>query len=98
MGKVNAAMAATLLVEQFQPTHVLFTGIAGGLNPDLRPGDVVIGAKTAYHDYGEWTPEGFRVGRMVNPFTGKPNPLFFPADASLLAVAEKAALELKLAP
>jgi len=98
MGKVNAAMAATLLVEQFQPTHVLFTGIAGGLNPDLRPGDVVIGAKTAYHDYGEWTPEGFRVGRTVDPFTGKPNPLFFPADAGLLAVAEKAALGLKLAP
>ena len=97
MGKVNAAMAATLLVEQFQPTHVLFTGIAGGLNPDLRPGDVVIGAKTAYHDYGEWTPEGFRVGRTVDPFTGKPNPLFFPADAGLLAVAEKAALDLKLA-
>src|SRR5262249_35266444 len=44
MGKVNAALAATLLVEQFQPTHVLFTGIAGGVNPDLRPGDVVIGA------------------------------------------------------
>src|SRR5258708_8955378 len=98
MGKVNAAMAATLLVEQFQPTHVRFAGIAGGLNPDLRPGDVVIGAKTAYHDYGEWTPEGFRVGRTVDPFTGKPNPLFFPADAGLLAVAEKAALDLKLAP
>jgi adenosylhomocysteine nucleosidase len=98
MGKVNAAMAATLLVEQFQPTHILFTGIAGGLNPDLRPGDVVIGAKTAYHDYGEWTPEGFRVGRTVDPFTSKPNPLFFPADAGLLAVAEKAALDLKLAP
>ena len=81
MGKVNAAMAATLLVEQFQPTHILFTGIAGGLNPDLSPGDVVIGAKTAYHDYGEWTPDGFRVGRTVDPFTGKPNPLFFPADA-----------------
>ena len=68
------------LVEQFQPTHVLFTGIAGGLNPDLRPGGVVIGAKTAYHDYGEWTPEGFRVDRTVDSFTGKPNPLFFPAD------------------
>src|SRR5438094_7815052 len=81
MGKVNAAMAATLLIEQFQPTHVLFTGIAGGLNPDLRPGDVVIGAKTAYHDYGEWTPEGFRVGRTVDPFTGKPNPRFLPAHA-----------------
>ena len=33
IGKVNAAMAATLLVGQFQPTHVLFTGIAGGVNP-----------------------------------------------------------------
>ena len=98
IGKVNAAMTATLLVEQFQPTHILFTGIAGGLNPDLRPGDVVIGAKTAYYDYGEWTPEGFRVGPTVDPFTGKPNPLFFPADAGLLAVAEKAALDLKLAP
>src|SRR5262245_49258200 len=65
IGKVNAAMAATLLVEQFQPTHILFTGIAGGLNPDLRRGDVVIGDKTAYHDYGEWTQEGFGVGRTV---------------------------------
>src|SRR5262245_65355709 len=65
IGKVNAAMAATLLVEQFQPTHILFTGIAGGLNSDLRPGDVVIGVHTAYHDYGEWTQEGFGVGRTV---------------------------------
>src|SRR5215510_13318418 len=98
IGKVNAAMTATLLVEQFQPTHILFTGIAGGLNPDLRRGDVVIGEKTAYYDYGEWTPEGFRVGRTVDPFTGKLNPLFFPADADLLAVARKAAPNVKLGP
>jgi adenosylhomocysteine nucleosidase len=98
IGKANAAMAATVLVQQFQPTHVLFTGIAGGLNPDLGPGDVVIGAKTAYHDFGTWTPEGFRVGSTKHPFTGQPNPLFFPADAGLLGVAEKAAAELKLGP
>ena len=47
---------------------------------------------------GSGTPEGFRVGRTVDPFTGKLNPLFFPGDAGLLAVAEKAALDLKLAP
>jgi adenosylhomocysteine nucleosidase len=98
MGKVNAAMAATLLVQQFQPSHVLFTGVAGGVNPDLRLGDVVIGAKTAYYDYGEYTPEGFRVRQTVDPFTGKRNPLFFAADTGLLAVAEKAAVDLKLAP
>jgi len=41
-----------------------------------------------------------RVSRRPDggPFTGKPNPLFFPADPGLLAVAENAALELKLAP
>src|SRR4029450_5262378 len=37
MGKVNAAMAATLLVEQFQPTNVLFTGIAGASTQTSPP-------------------------------------------------------------
>ena len=85
-------------IEHFQPTHILFTGIAGGLNPELRPGDVVIGAKTAYHDYGEWTPAGFRVGQTTDPFTGQLNPLFFPADAGLLEMANDAAQHLELAP
>src|SRR5207245_4527622 len=58
MGKVNAAMAATLLVEQFQPTDVLFTGIAAVLNQDLPPGDVVSGAKPAYHASDECTRKG----------------------------------------
>lgn len=97
MGEVNAARAAILLVEQFQPAHVLFTGIAGGVNPDLGPGDIVIASRTAYYDYGELTPKGFRPLPTVNPLTGKPNPLFFPADAGLLAGAEKAAADLKLA-
>lgn len=98
VGKVNAARAATLLVERFQPTYVLFTGIAGSVNPDLSPGDVVIGAKTAHHDYGVWTPEGFRSGPTVDLHTGEPNSLFFPADAGLLGVAETVAADLKLAP
>jgi adenosylhomocysteine nucleosidase len=98
MGEVNAAMAATLLVEHFQPARVLFTGIAGGVNPDLGPGDIVIGARTTYYDYGELTPKGFRPLPTVNPLTRKPNPLLFPADAGLLARAEKAAADLKLAP
>src|SRR5262249_24105354 len=96
MGEVNAAMAATLLVEHFQPAHVLFTGIAGGVNPDLGPGDIVIGGRTAYYDYGELTSKGVRPPPHVNPLTGEPNPLFFPADAGLLARAKKAA-DLKLA-
>ena len=97
MGEVNAAMAATLLVEHFRPAHVLFTGIAGGVNPDLGPGDIVIGSQTTYYDYGELTKKGFRPLPTVNPLTQKPNPLLFDADAGLLAEAEKAAADLKLA-
>ena len=58
----------------------------------------MIGTRAAFHDYGEATPDGFRVGRTVNPFTGKPNPLFFPADAGLLAAAEAVAADLKRGP
>jgi adenosylhomocysteine nucleosidase len=97
MGEVNAAMAATLLVEHFLPAHVLFTGIAGGVNPALGPGDIVIGRQTAYYDYGELTPKGFRPLPTVNPLTRKPNPLLFAADPGLLAEAEKAAANLQLA-
>jgi adenosylhomocysteine nucleosidase len=98
IGKVNAAVSATLLIDQLRPSHVIFTGIAGGINPDLGPGDIVIGARTAYHDYGELTPRGFQVGPTKDPRTGKQNPLFFPADAGLLTAAEKVAAELKLSP
>src|SRR5262249_25334961 len=98
MGEVNAAMTATLIVDHFQPGHVLFTGIAGGVNPDLGPGDIVIGRPTTYHDYGEPPPKGFRPPQPVTPLTRKPTPLSFDADAGLLAEAEKASAGLDLAP
>ena len=41
VGKVNAAMTATLLLDHFHPSEVIFTGIAGGINPELNPGDIV---------------------------------------------------------
>ena len=50
MGKVNAAMTATLIIDHFRPSEVIFSGVAGGLNPDLAPGDIVLGEKIAHHD------------------------------------------------
>jgi uridine phosphorylase len=52
VGKVNAAVVATLLVEHFTPSVVLFTGTAGALDTKLNPGDVVIGIGVGYHDFG----------------------------------------------
>jgi len=39
IGKVNAAMTATLLVSTFRPREVVFSGIAGGISESIRPGD-----------------------------------------------------------
>ena len=52
IGKVNAAVVATLLAEIFGCHALLFSGVAGGLDPALGIGDVVIATKLVQHDYG----------------------------------------------
>ncbi|MCI5775457.1 MAG: 5'-methylthioadenosine/adenosylhomocysteine nucleosidase [Aerococcus sp.] len=49
VGKVNAAMTATLL-GTMQPDLVINNGTAGAVDPDLKVGDVVIAMHTQYHD------------------------------------------------
>jgi adenosylhomocysteine nucleosidase len=90
VGKVNTAMTTTLLLEHFHPKQVIFTGIAGGVDPNLEPGDIVIAGRTAYHDMGTLWTQGIEYGGVKSRGTGEPNPVFFPADAVLLAAAEQA--------
>jgi adenosylhomocysteine nucleosidase len=52
IGKVNAAVVTTQLILQHKPEMILFTGVAGGLDPDLGVGDVVIGERSIQHDAG----------------------------------------------
>ncbi len=49
-GKVAAATTTAHVIARHQPTRILFTGVAGAVLPDLRVGDVVIGAKLVQHD------------------------------------------------
>jgi adenosylhomocysteine nucleosidase len=61
MSLVNAAMALQLALERLPVSHVLFAGVAGGVDPALRVGDVVIPEKWAYHceaAYFNPTPDG----------------------------------------
>lgn len=50
IGKVNAAMSTTILMEQFQPTVVINTGSAGGFSEKLSVGDLVISDEVVHHD------------------------------------------------
>ncbi len=90
VGKVNAAMCATLLIDHFTPDEIIFSGIAGGINSGLHPGDIVIGEKTAHHDMGTLNPEGMHYRGMRSPVDWQRNPVYLDADPRLLLAAEAA--------
>ena len=50
IGKVNAAMGATLMIEHFRPECIISTGCAGGIDYRLNVMDVVVSSETVYHD------------------------------------------------
>jgi adenosylhomocysteine nucleosidase len=52
IGKVNAAAAATLLIDRFEADRLVFSGVAGGLNPELAVGTVLLADRLDIHDYG----------------------------------------------
>jgi adenosylhomocysteine nucleosidase len=62
IGKVNTALVATLLLDHFGCRSVLLTGVAGGVDPGLGIGDVVIADRLIQHDYGAI------VGGDIKPF------------------------------
>jgi adenosylhomocysteine nucleosidase len=52
IGKVNAAITSTILISHFDCKSIIFSGVAGGLNPKFNIGDVIIADKLIQHDYG----------------------------------------------
>ena len=50
-GKVAAAITATTLIERYSVNTIIFTGVAGGVHPELNVGDVVIADKLIQHDF-----------------------------------------------
>jgi adenosylhomocysteine nucleosidase len=95
-GKVNAAIITTLLIGQFKPSAILWSGTAGAVDPALFPGDVVIGTTVAQHDVGLQLADGIRRRGMRNAVTGALDPLLVPAPEALLAVARSSSQGLKL--
>ena len=88
VGKVNAALCAQILVDCFQVTHLLNTGIAGSLDHNINIGDIVICTDAMQHDM-DLTPLGFAPGFI--PALGAGRDLnIFPADPYLRSLAAEA--------
>ena len=68
IGKVFASLTATTMIEKFGCDTLLFSGVAGAINPELKIGDLIIADKLCQHDlditaFGH--PHGFVPGGNV---------------------------------
>ena len=52
IGKVNASMTTALLLGHFGCDSIAFSGVAGGVNPEYKIGDVLVAEQLIQHDYG----------------------------------------------
>ena len=82
IGKVNAALCVQILVDVFQVSHIINTGVAGSLNADLDIGDILISKDAVHHDM-DVTIFGYQLGEV--PQMGVRD---FPADERLAALAD----------
>ncbi|MBU8905213.1 5'-methylthioadenosine/adenosylhomocysteine nucleosidase [Desertibacillus haloalkaliphilus] len=86
VGKVNASVTTQVLHDVFAVDCLIFTGVAGALDPQLEIGDIVISTSAIQHDL-DASPLGFKRGEV---------PMFayssdFQADQNLVDAAYRAA-------
>ncbi|MGM9945743.1 MAG: 5'-methylthioadenosine/S-adenosylhomocysteine nucleosidase [Lysinibacillus sp.] len=86
IGKVNAAMSTTILLHTFKPDVVINTGSAGGYDPALEVGAVVISDEVRHHDV-DVTIFDYEMGQVPQM------PPAFKSDEKLMDIAKLAVTE-----
>lgn len=83
IGKVNAAVGATLLLDKFRPDCLINTGVAGGFPEELAIGDVVISSEVRHYD-ADATAFAYEMGQIPHM------PVAYQADGMLMHLASRA--------
>jgi adenosylhomocysteine nucleosidase len=50
IGKVASAVTAAVMIEKFNISHLIVTGVAGAIDPRLQIGDIVVATECVQHD------------------------------------------------
>ncbi len=79
IGKVNAAVGTSELIRAFEPSCVVSTGVAGGIDKSLGVMDVVVSSSIVYHDV--WCGMGCDYGQIQGM------PTFFKGDERMCDIA-----------
>ncbi|MGM0897143.1 MAG: 5'-methylthioadenosine/S-adenosylhomocysteine nucleosidase [Bacillota bacterium] len=87
IGKVNAAMTTTILMQEFKPDLVLNIGSAGGFDEELEVGAVVISDEVRHHDV-DATVFGYELGQVPQM------PAAYIANKELIELAVEAVNEI----
>ncbi|OKH72228.1 MTA/SAH nucleosidase [Mycobacterium sp. SWH-M5] len=99
MGKVNAALVTTLLIHGFGCRTIIFSGVAGGLDPELNVGDVIVAERVVQHDAGVIENEQLQTYQAGHvPFINPTDRLGYDVDAALLGKVRAALEGLHLPP
>ncbi len=84
IGKVFATLTATILIEKFGCDKLLFSGVAGAINDELKIGDLIIAEGLCQHDLD--------ITAFGHPFGYVPEgEVFITTDLSLRTVAKEVA-------
>jgi adenosylhomocysteine nucleosidase len=85
-GKVAASSTATTLVERYGVDCLVFTGVAGALDPSLNIGDIVVASRLVQHDMDASALPG--IEKYEIPLLGVSR---FTVDESYVSSAQRAA-------
>ncbi len=86
IGKVHAALSASVMILHFGVEKLIFSGVAGGLNPSLRVGDLIIANKLCQYDV-DITAFGHPLGFIPE------SSVYIQADSALNTLAQEVAKE-----
>ena len=84
IGKVNAALGAQRMIDEFHPDAIISSGCAGGNGDDMNIQDIVVSAQLAYHDVYCGNAVGVTVYGQVQGL-----PARYEADPYLLRKSEE---------
>lgn len=86
IGKVHSALSASTMILHFGAQKLVFSGVAGGLNPSLKVGDLIIANQLCQYDV-DITAFGHPLGFIPE------SSVYIDADLGLNALAKEVAKE-----
>ena len=88
IGKVLAAAGTATLLNRYNISEVIFTGVAGGVGDETKVLDIVVGTGLVQHDLGKLSNDGFEWFDDSDDIGG-----WFACDKNLIALAWEAAVD-----